>query len=185
MCFALLLNSTAFPLFIGLLPYVAKEVYGADQTTLGYMVASSAIGSLLGSIALSRYGSAIRAARMMLVFCTGWYAVILVFAQVQGPTVGVLVLVAGGCAQSLGLVPMYAILLRNTEVQFRGRVMGIRMLAIYGNLPGLLISGPLIARFGYPVAATLYCVIGLAFTLLIGTRWRAHLWRSGAPVNTR
>jgi hypothetical protein len=63
--------------------------------------------------------------------------------------------------------------------------MGIRMLAIYGNLPGLLISGPLIANYGYPATATLYCAIGLVFTLLIAVRWRAYLWRLGAPANTR
>lgn len=42
MIFAFLLNLTAFPLFTGLMPYVAKEVYGASQTTLGTMVASAA-----------------------------------------------------------------------------------------------------------------------------------------------
>jgi hypothetical protein len=59
------------------------------------------------------------------------------------------------------------------------------MLAIYGNLPGLLISGPLIARLGYPLTATLYCLIGLAVTLLIAMRWRAHLWQPDAPANRR
>ena len=66
-----------------------------------------------------------------------------------------------------------------------GRIMGIRMLAIYGNLPGLLVSGPLIAGFGYPVTATLYCAIGIAFTLIIALNWREHLWRLGAPANKR
>ena len=51
------MNLTAFPLVNGLLPYVAKEVYGTDQTGLGYMVAGFALGALLGSIALSRYSS--------------------------------------------------------------------------------------------------------------------------------
>ena len=185
MCLAFLLNLTAYPLFYGLLPYVAKEIYRTDQTVLGYMVAGAAFGALAGSIALSRHGSAIRPARMMIVFCTVWYALLLAFAQLQHPVGGVLVLLLAGCAQSLCQVPMAAMLLRTSDAQFRGRVMGIRMLAIYGNLPGLLLSGPLIGRFGYPATATLYCMIGLAFTLLIAVRWRAHLWRLEAPANTR
>jgi hypothetical protein len=80
---------------------------------------------------------------------------------------------------------MSAMLLRNSDVRFRGRVMGMRMLALYGNLPGLLISAPLIAHIGFPWTATLYCAIGLAFTLVIAVRWRAHLWRRDAPANTR
>ena len=39
MGFAFILNLTAFPLYNGLQPYVAKEIYGTDQTGLGYMVA--------------------------------------------------------------------------------------------------------------------------------------------------
>jgi hypothetical protein len=33
--------------------------------------------------------------------------------------------------------------------------------------------------------ATLYCAIGLAFTLLIAVRWRANVWSLGALVNAR
>ena len=185
MSLAFLVNLTAFPLFISLMPYVAKEVYQADQTTLGYMVAGAAFGALVGSIALSRYGGAIRPARMMLVFCAVWYATLLAFAHTQHPAVGIPVLVLAGCAQSLGLVPMAVLLLRTSDAKFHGRIMGLRMLAIYGNLPGLLISGPLIASLGYPVTATMYCGIGLAFTALIALRWRTHLWRRDAPANTR
>jgi len=185
MCLAFLVNVTAFPLFNSLMPYVAKEVYGADQTVLGYLVAGAAFGALTGSIALSRYGGAIHAGRMMIVFCTAWYAMLLAFAYTQHPASGIPVLVLAGCAQSLGLVPMAALLLRTSDARFHGRIMGIRMLAIYGNLPGLLISGPLIANYGYPATATLYCAIGLVFTFLIAVRWRAHLWGLGAPANAR
>ena len=68
MCFAFLLNLTAFPLFTGLLPYVAKEVYFSDQTTLGYMVAGASFGALLGAMVLSRFGHMVRPARTGLVF---------------------------------------------------------------------------------------------------------------------
>jgi len=185
MCLAFVLNMTAFPQFHGLLPYVAKEVYAADQTWLGYMVAGAAFGALLGAIVLSRYGGNVRAGRMTIVFCAGWYAMLMVFAQLQDPVAGIAVLILAGCAQSLGQVPMVTLLLRNSDEQFRGRIMGIRMLAIYGNLPGLLLAGPLITHYGYPVTGALYCTFGLAFTALIAVRWRSHLWRIDAPANKR
>jgi hypothetical protein len=59
------------------------------------------------------------------------------------------------------------------------------MLAIYGNLPGLLIAGPLIANFGYPATATLYCLLGLAFVWFVAARWRPHLWHADALANAR
>ncbi|MBI4207978.1 MAG: MFS transporter [Betaproteobacteria bacterium] len=185
MCLAFLLNLTAFPLFNSLLPYVAKEIYHADQTVLGYMVAGAASGAVATSLALSRYGSVVHPARMMIIACLVWYSLLFVFGHTPHPAGGITVLILAGCMQSLSQVPMATMLLRNSDVRFRGRIMGIRMLAIYGNLPGLLISGPLIAHFGFPVTATLYCAIGLGFTLLIAVRWRAHLWRLDAPVNVR
>jgi len=185
MCIAFLVNLTAYPLVNGLLPYVAKAIYLTDQTGLGYLLASFACGALLGSIVLSRIGHAIRPGRMMIVFCATWYAMVMVFAQMQSPVGGIPALMLAGLAQSLCMVPMSAMLLRNTRAQFRGRVMGIRMLMIYGVPIGLLTSGPLIGRFGYHTTATLYCAIGLAFTLLIAVCWRADLWRLEALANTR
>lgn len=185
MCLAFFLNLTAFPLMNGLLPYVAKEVYHADQTWLGYMVACAASGALLSSIAVSRVGHAIRPARLTIIGCGIWYAALVTFAQVESPVAGLVVLAAAGCGQSLSQVPMAAMLLRGADERFRGRVMGIRMLAIYGNLPGLLLSGPLIAAFGYSATATLYCLLGVAVMVFITLRWRAQLWHLDAPANTR
>ena len=185
MGFAFILNLTAFPLYNGLQPYVAKEIYGTDQTGLGYMVAAAAFGALAGSILLSRFGHLVRPARTMIVFCAVWYAALLAYSHTTHAGIGVPVLVLAGIAQSLGMVTMGTLLLRTSDPQYRGRMMGIRMLAVYGNMPGLLIAGPLIASFGYPLTATLYCVLGLLFTLFVAVRWGRYLWRKDAPANAR
>jgi MFS family permease len=65
MLLAFLLNLTAFPLFNGLMPYVAKEVYGADQTT--HLAA------------------------------------------------GIPALMLAGCMQTMGLIPINALLLRTSD----------------------------------------------------------------------
>ena len=185
MLFAFLLNLTAFPLFTGLMPYVAKEVYGATQTTLGTMVASAATGSLIGSIFMSRYGNVFPPARAMLVFGALWLAVLVVFAQTRSPAAGIPVLFFAGVMQTMGLIPISALLLRSSDQRYRGRIMGIRMMAIYGNLPGLLLAAPLIANFGYAVMATIYCVFGVLVTVLIALLWRDALWRREAIANRR
>lgn len=185
MLFAFLLNLTAFPLFTGLMPYVAKEVYGADQGTLGSMVAAAATGALTGSIIMSRFGAAFRPARAMIVFGIGWLVMLLVFVQTQSPATGIPVLMVAGCMQTMGLIPNNALLLRTSDQRYRGRIMGIRMMAIYGNLPGLLLGGQLIAEYGYRAMATGYCVFGIVFALLIALYWRRHLWQSAAAANLR
>ena len=182
---AFLVNLTAFPLTGGLLPYVARDVYQSDETELGMLVACFSFGSLLGSIAISLAGRSLRPARMMVVFALGWYAALLLFVQMPNPVSGRLALVIAGVAQSLSLVPMSVLLLHSAGERFRGRVMGVRMLAIYGVPIGLLAAGGMIDYLGFPVTASLYCLVGGALTLLIALWWRADLWPIEAPANMR
>ena len=185
MALAFLVNLTAFPLTHGLLPYVAREIYRIDQRGLGLLVASFACGSLVGSMALSVGGRSIRPARMMLVSIVLWYALLLAFTLLPGAAGGMLMLVLAGFAQSLGMVPMSVILLRTSDDRFRGRVMGVRMLAVYGLPLGLLAAGALIDRLGFTATAALYCLTGIGFTLVIAVRWRADLWRVQGAANQR
>jgi predicted MFS family arabinose efflux permease len=175
---AFLTNLSAFPLTNGLMPYVARDVYHLDQTGLGYLVASFAIGSLAGSILLSNVASGMRLTRLMMAASALWYVMLLVFAQMPTPLLAVPFLVLAGVMQSFSMVSLQITLLREAGERFRGRVMGVRMMAIYSLPLGLLAAGPLISRFGYSAVATFYACIGLLFTLLILLRWRAQLWRA-------
>jgi MFS family permease len=177
MWLAFLANLAAFPLTNGLLPFVAKDVYGLDQTGLGYLVAAFSSGALLGSVVLSHAGMRMRLPPLMIVATMLWYTLLLVFAQMPGPLLGAAFLVLAGIAQSLGMVTLSIILLRATAEKFRGRVMGVRMMAIYSLPIGLLAAGFLIEWTGYRAVASLYAVVGIICTLIIALRWRAQLWR--------
>ena len=185
MWIAFLVNVSAFPFMTSLMPYVSKEIYHTGQAGVGYLVASFAAGALLGSLALSRYGSYIRPGRMILGFCVAWYLLVLVFVQMPGPTSGSIVLVLCGLTQSLCLVPLSAMLLRGSDERHRGGVMGVRQLMIYGVPIGLLGAGPLINWIGYVATANVYVVASLVVTALIALKWSADLWRLDAPANAR
>jgi predicted MFS family arabinose efflux permease len=172
MWIAFLVNLCAFPLVTGVLPYVAKNVYGTDQTGLGYLVASLATGAIAGSVVLSIAGERMRVERIMVASMIAWYAMLLVFGQVQTMSVGMVSLFVIGTTQSVSMVTLAVVLLRTAEPRFRGRVMGVRMLAIYGNPMGLLAAGVLIETIGFTATALLYGGAGLAFTALILLRWR-------------
>jgi predicted MFS family arabinose efflux permease len=175
---AFLTNLSAFPLTNGLMPYVARDVFHVDQTGLGYLVASFAIGSLMGSLLLSHVNSGTRLTRLMMAASTLWYALLFVFAQMPTMPWAFPFLIMAGVMQSFSMVSLQITLLREAGERFRGRVMGVRMMAIYSLPLGLLAAGPLIGALGYHATATLYALIGLVFTALISWRWRAELWRA-------
>lgn len=183
MTIAFLVNFCAFPLTGGVLPYVAREVYGTDQTGLGYLAASFAFGALVGSLGLSGHRRGIRSGRMMIIFTAGWFAMLLVFAWIDVMAFGIAVLMLAGLCQTLALVPMSVMLMQNCDARMRARILSLRMLAIYGLPMGLLASGPLIENFGYAATATGYGAFGLVVTALIAWRWYSHVWRLDAPAN--
>ena len=70
---AFLANLTAYPLTNGLLPYIARDIFGTDQSGLGYLSASFAVGSLCGSIALSLARPLSGWPRLMITSGAVWY----------------------------------------------------------------------------------------------------------------
>jgi MFS family permease len=184
MWIAFLVNLTAYPLSNGLLPYIAKTIYGTNQTGLGYLSASFAIGSLAGSLALSMIGG-VRIARLMIASTLVWYAALLVFVQMQTMPTAIICLLLTGFSQSLSMISVAVILMRTASEHFRGRVMGVRMMVIYGLPLGLLAAGSLIEEIGFAATGTIYAAAGLAMMLAIVAHWRADLWHVHAPANVR
>lgn len=180
---AFLVNLLAFPFALGLLPYVARDFYAVDRTGLGYLAASFATGALAGSLFLGAARVPMRAGRVMLASAVVWFAAILLLGQFRALGVGCALLFVSGFAQSLCMTPLAAVMLRSASDEMRGRVMGMRMLAIWGLPLGLLAAGPVIERFGYPAITLLYAGIGLAATFSVAYKWQKALWHPSAAAN--
>jgi MFS family permease len=177
MWLAFLINLTAYPITSGLLPYVARQVFLVDATGLGWLVASFSFGGLLASLTMVVTGGPSRPERATLVYTVVWYALLLGFAHVRTLGGGILLLGVAGFVQNVAMISMAGTLLAFADERYRGRVMGVRTLAVYGMLPGLMVSGALIERIGYSLTITGCAAVGLLFTLLIGMKWRASMWQ--------
>jgi hypothetical protein len=177
MWLAFLINLTAYPVSGGLLPYVARDVYRGDATGLGSLVAAFSFGALLASIGMVLTGGPRHPERATLVFTVLWYLLLAAFAHTETMSLGLLVLFAAGLVQSVAMISMTATLLVAADGAYRARVMGVRMLAVYGLPLGLLAAGALIERIGYPLTITALVAIGLACTVAIGVKWRGAVWR--------
>ena len=173
---AFLVNLTAYPLTSGIMAHVARNVFHTDQTGLGFLMASYSFGALLGSLTLALGGGPRRSAPTMFAGLVAWYLLQIAFAGVTDARAGALLLVAIGLAQSFGMVSMSVVLLRAASEEFRGVVMGVRMMAVYGLPIGLTIIGAAIEQIGFAASLVLLCVAGIALTLTCVLRWRDLLW---------
>ena len=175
MWLAFLVNLFAFPFVLGLLPYAAKNIYFTDQKGLGFLSASFATGSLISSALLSKFRFRTRNAKIMMWAGLFWFSVTLVFAWVNHMVVGIMVLLCIGFTHGFCVTPLAAAMLQASEEEYQGRVMGMRMLAVWGLPLGLLIAGFLIDAMGYTSTVSLFSVLGIASTLWMMKIWREHL----------
>jgi MFS family permease len=180
---AFLVNLLAFPFGLGLLPYAARDVFDVGQIGLGYLAAAFASGALAGSLFVGAGRLRLRAGRVMLLSATVWFSAIVLFGQTRALGAAFALLFIAGFAQSFCMTPLAAVMLRGAAPEMRGRVMGMRMLAIWGLPLGLLAAGPFIARFGFAACTALFAGLGLAATAAIAWRWREALWRRSSPAN--
>ena len=177
MAVAALVNLTAFPFTGGLMPYIAREVFHFGQPGLGALIACFAGGSLLGSLTMGAVGARVHPGRAMLVAAVLWFLCLAGFASSRQPGLAMVMLVGAGIAQSTSMLALSMLLLRSSDQRFRGRIMGVRMLAIYPLPVGLLVAGALIPRIGYGGTAAVMLCCGLLLLAAIGVGWRHALWR--------
>ena len=177
---AFLVNLTMLCITGGLLPLVAKNIYGLEATGLGLMVAAFAGGAMTGSLIIATTLQRIRTERIMLGATLLWHVLMVGFAQIETATVGITWLAVTGLVSSFSMVPMASSLMLAIPIEYRARIMGLRQLAVFGLPLGLLISGPLIEWTGIGPTFSLYGVVGFLATLWIG--WASRRYPDNAQI---
>lgn len=177
MWYAFLVNLCAFPITMGVMPYAAREIFGLDETGLGQMMASFGVGALIGSIIIAVTGGPQRRGRVIIGGILIWYALLVAFGMTDHIWVAYGLLFAIGIVQGIAMVTMSIALLEAAGPAMRGRVMGLRMLAVYGLPIGLIAAGWLVENVGYRGMVLLYGGVGVLATLAIALRWRKALLR--------
>jgi hypothetical protein len=122
---------------------------------------------------------------MMLAAAITWYLALIGFVLADSVGLAMALLLVAGISQSLSMVTLAIMLIRTSEERFRGRIMGVRMLAIYTLPIGLLAAGWLIPQIGYRATALGLVIAGLLLTLEIAVSWRRDLIRADAAANAR
>ena len=172
---AFLVNFTALSLNHGLMPVFAKDVLEGGPMSLAGLVSALFAGAFLGSMGIAALTRLQRGGRFLIVVALVWHAALLVFSQSQWFGASLAVLLVVGMFQSFTMVTMATLLIRVTPVEFRGRVMGARSLAVYGMPMGLLVAGALAEPQGAPFAVALNSLVGIVAVLVVATSLR-KLW---------
>ena len=172
MALAFLANFTGFPIIRGLLPALARDIYGMNENGLAWLIALLAVGALLGSLLTATLIRVRTPGRMMVFWILIWHALIIISGQFSSVFAGAVLITVIGLAQSFAMIPMSVLLLNTADESYRGRISGIRMLAVYGMPMGLLMGGVLIEWIGVPATTVVFGGVGLVGSTAIVARWR-------------
>ena len=166
---AVVINITGFSFHITLMPIFARDELGQDSVGLGLLISSFGIGALLGSMIWASISNLRHTGMLCILSVIGWHGTMILFAASSNFYLSVGILVVTGMMFSSTLVLILTVLMQNSRPEFRGRIMGLRTLAIYAHAFGSLGAGAMAGVVGAPMTANIIgvsgivMVIGLAF----------------------
>ncbi|HLF05220.1 MAG TPA: MFS transporter, partial [Dehalococcoidia bacterium] len=159
---AVIANLTGWPFHTSLMPIFARDVLGTGAAGLGMLMSAFGVGALAGSIGLALVRNLRYAGRLMVGAVVIWHASMVAFAASTSIPVSLGILVLTGMFFSATQVLMLTVLLRTAPGDYRGRVMGLRVLAIYSHTFGSMSSGGMAGAWGAPWAAKINAIVGIA-----------------------
>jgi predicted MFS family arabinose efflux permease len=164
---AVIINLTGFPLHTTLMPIFARDVLATDARGLGLLMSAFGIGALLGSFTLASVQNLRHAGKLLVAAVVAWHVSMTVLSFSTSFPLSLAILVFTGMAFSGSLVLIMTVLLRTALPEFRGRIMGLRVLAIYAHTFGTLSSGAMAGAWSVATAANVNAVAGIAMVGLL------------------
>ena len=164
---AIIINLAGWTVHTGLAPIFARDVLGTDSAGLGLLLFAFGIGALSGSLGLAMVPNLRRAGLLLIVAVTMWHAMILVFSLSRSFYLSMGIFALVGMAFASTQVLILTLLLRTTQREFRGRVMGLRSFAILAYSFGSVAAGAIAGVWGAPGAAQVVGITGIALVLVL------------------
>ena len=164
---AAIINLTGFPFHTTLMPIFARDVLNTGSAGLGTLVSTFGIGALIGSMVLAALPNLKHPGLLLFMAVMVWRGSMVVFSLSTTFAMSLVILLVSGMAFSSTLVLILIVLFRTAPPEFRGRIMGLRVLAIYTHRFGSLHSGAWAAFIGAPWAANVNAGLGIGLTGLL------------------
>ena len=164
---AVIINLTGWTVHTGLAPIFARDVLGTDSAGLGLLLFAFGVGALSGSLGLAMVPNLRHAGKLLIVAAIMWHTMILVFSLSRSFYLSMGLFALVGMAFASTQVFILTLLLRTTQQEFRGRVMGLRSFAILAYSFGSMAAGAIAGLWGAPAAAQVVGFTGITLVLAL------------------
>ena len=159
---AVIINFTGWPLHTTLMPIFARDVLHTGASGLGILISAFGIGAMVGSVGWISAGTVKSPGKLLILTVIIWHLTMIAFSASGSIYLSSAILLATGASFSSTQVLMLTLLLKTTASEFRGRILGLRSMAIYSYAFGSMNSGAIAGFWGAPSAASFNAVVGIA-----------------------
>ncbi|MBM11938.1 MAG: hypothetical protein CL759_07690 [Chloroflexi bacterium] len=164
---AVIINITGFSFHTTMLPIFARDVLDRDSVGLGILISCFGGGALIGSVIWASIPNLRHAGILCVLSVIGWHGTMIVFAASTNFVLSAGILVLTGTMFSSTLVLILTALMQTAMPEYRGRIMGLRTLAIYAHAFGSLAAGAVAGWVGAPATATISGSLGIAMVITL------------------
>lgn len=170
MILAAIANLFNFPVVQGILPVVARDVLSFGSEGLGWLTAAEGLGAFIGSLLTSSMDRFSNKGSLLVLFMVAWAVSLGIFASLHVVYLNLVVLGISGIIRGLSMAFMQVLLLEVASVKMRGRVTGVRAMAIVMLPIGNVLAGVGASMFG-AVPTLLVAAAGGIITPLLTLLW--------------
>ncbi len=150
-----------------LMPIFAGTVLHGGAHTLGFLMAASGVGALIGALVLATRRSVVGLGRVIAMTAGGFGVGLVAFANSRWLPLSLVLMMVTGFSMMTQMASTNTILQTIVDEDKRGRVMSFYSMAFQGTAPfGSLIAGAAAARIGAPYTLMIggsLCVVGAAW----------------------
>ena len=164
---AIIINLSGWTVHTGLAPIFARDVLGTDSAGLGLLLFAFGVGALSGSLGLAMVPNLRHPGKLLIVAVVMWHTMILVFSLSRSFYLSMGLFALVGMAFASTQVLILTLLLRTTQQEFRGRIMGLRSFSILAYSFGSMASGAIAGLWGAPAAAQVVGFTGITLVLAL------------------
>lgn len=186
-CAALLItlaaNTFLWPVYQSFMPIFAKDSLSLDAAGLGWLLACSGIGGLVGSLVIAQLGDFRFKGGLFVLGTAIWGALWSIFALSHNVAASFILMGSIGLMSAAFGILQTTLVLMTTEPHLHGRVLGLQELAIGVQPISSLGLGAAIAFLGIGTTTFISALLLVAVVLTIGTRGSHLMSYSGVHTN--
>ncbi|MCL6480358.1 MAG: MFS transporter [Firmicutes bacterium] len=154
--------------YLVMMPAFARDVLQVGPTGLGYLVAASGAGALLGGLHLATWKPHRRRGPLVLAAALVFFSALVLFCTSRQPLLSALLLAVVGGAMVSSVATVNSLIQTVVPNWIRGRVLSMHTMAFLGFTPlGSLLVGALAERWGPPTALAVSSGLALVLTGVI------------------